>query len=94
MHVFVSAKAKLILGRVLVGAAGLSLLSFIELYIYLDYTRPHTADAAAGRLIPLNNHGSIAYLTYREHQFLYALAWAAGIFVVAAILLRGRHRLK
>jgi hypothetical protein len=82
-----SAKAKIILGRVLAGAGAVSWLTFIETYIYFDHTRPHALDVPAGRLFALNNHGSIAYLTHGEHLFLYSFAWVAGLFFVAAVFL-------
>jgi hypothetical protein len=60
---------------------------FFELYIYMNYTRPHKIDVAVGRIYSLNNHGSIAYLTRSEHTLLYAFACVAGaLFVVAAVL--------
>ena len=82
-----SAKAKTLLVRVLAGAGAISWFSFIELDIYFDHTRPHTFDSVAGRAIALNNHGSIAYLTRGENMFLYAFAWAAASFFVAAVVL-------
>jgi hypothetical protein len=81
-----SLKAKTNVARC-AGALGLiSWICFIELYIYLNYTRPHNIDVAAGRIYSLNNHGSIAYLTRSEHIFLYTFACvAAALFVVAAV---------
>ena len=88
-HLYVSAKAKIILARVLAGAALICWLSFIELYIYFSHTKPHTLDTAVGRVITLNNHGSIAYLTRDEDFILYAFAWvAASLFAVAVLLNR------
>jgi hypothetical protein len=81
-----SLKTKTVLARCAGVLALISWICFIELYIYLDYTRPHKIDAAVGRIYSLNNHGSIAYLTHSEHTFLYALAYVAGaFFVVAAV---------
>jgi len=64
----------------------ISWICFIELYIYLNHTRPHTIDVTVGRIYSLNNHGAIAYLTRPEHTFLYVFAYVAGaLFVVAAV---------
>jgi hypothetical protein len=83
----ISLKTKTIVGRCAAALALVSWISFIELFIFLAYSRPHKIDIAAGRIYSLNNHGSIAYLTRSEHAFLYAFAFVAGaFFVVAAIL--------
>jgi hypothetical protein len=83
----ISARTATILGWVAAALGALSWGCFIELYIYFDYTRPHVLDRAAGRLYALNNHGSIAYLTQKEHFLLYAFEWASlGLFLVAALL--------
>src|SRR5580692_3109022 len=60
-----------ILGRCVVILAAILWGCFFELYIYMDSTRPHDIDVAAGRVYALNNHGSIAFLTRGEHIFLY-----------------------
>jgi hypothetical protein len=79
-----SLKTKTVVARCAAALALISWICFIELYIYLDYTRPRKIDVAAGRIFSLNNHGSIAYLTRSEHTFLYAFAYVAGAFFVAA----------
>jgi hypothetical protein len=85
-----SKKTRTIVGRCAAVLALISWISFFELYIYLDYTRPHNIDVGAGRVYSLNNHGSIAYLTRAEHVFLYAFAYAAGVLVLlAAVLYNG-----
>jgi hypothetical protein len=82
-----SAKKITILGRCVVILAAISWGCFFELYIYLDYTRPHVIDVAAGRIYVLNNHGSMAFLTRGEQIFLYSFEYAAiGLFIVAAFL--------
>jgi hypothetical protein len=79
-----SLKTKTVVARCAGALALISWICFIELYIYLDHTRPHKIDVAVGRIFSLNNHGSIAYLTRSEHTFLYAFAYVAGVFLVAA----------
>ena len=81
-----SLKTKTLVAHCAGALALISWICFIELYIYLDYTRPHKIDVAVGRIFSLNNHGSIAYLTHSEHAFLYAFAYLAGaFFIVAAV---------
>jgi hypothetical protein len=81
-----SLKTKTLVARCAGALALISWICFIELYIYLDYTRPHKIDVAVGRIFSLNNHSSIAYLTHSEHAFLYAFAYLAGaFFIVAAV---------
>jgi hypothetical protein len=78
--------AVIILGRCAAILATIAWVCFFELYIYLDYTRPHVVDYPAGRIYALNNHGSIAYLTRTEYWFLYTFEYVAiGLFIVAAI---------
>src|SRR6266853_1921518 len=85
-----SIKTRTIVGRCAAVLALISWISFIELYIYLAYTRPQKIDVAAGCVYALNNHGLIAYLTRTEHVFLYAFAYAAGaLALVAAVLHSG-----
>jgi hypothetical protein len=80
----ISAKTTIILGRCVAIAAVASFTCFWVLYIYMNSTRPHMVDIAAGRIYALNNHGSIAYLTRDEHTFLYSFEYLAiGLFVVA-----------
>jgi hypothetical protein len=79
-----SMKTKTMVARCAAVLALTSWICFIELYIYLDHTRPHKIDLAVGRIYSLNNHGSIAYLTRSEHTFLYAFAYVAGALVVVA----------
>jgi hypothetical protein len=82
----ISAKTTTIVGRCVAIAAVASFTCFWVLYIYMDSTRPHAVDVAAGRVYALNNHGSIAYLTRDEHRFLYSFEYLAiGLFVVAAV---------
>jgi hypothetical protein len=92
-----SPKKITILGRCVAILAAIAWVCFFELYIYLEYTRPHAVDVAAGRIYALSNHGSIAYLTRSEYWFLYSLEYVAiGLFIVAAIfqykLRRANHR--
>jgi len=84
----IAASTKTILGRCAIGLAVAAWISFIELYIYFDYTRPHTRNASIGRIFALNNHGSISYLTQGEHRLLYAFAYTAGAFVIVAAVLQ------
>ena len=75
------------MGRCAAVLGVISWIAFIEPYIYLAHTRPHRIDVAAGRVYSLNNHRSIAYLTRGEHLFMYAFAYAAGVFIIMSVVL-------
>jgi hypothetical protein len=81
-----SMKTRIKVGRCAAVLGAMSWFFFIELFIYLAYTRPHKIDVAAGRVYSINNHGSIAYLTRAEHVFLYAFAFVAGALVIIAAI--------
>jgi membrane protein YdbS with pleckstrin-like domain len=57
----------------------------MALWMHLDATRPHTADAATGRIYALNTHGSIAYLNHRERTMMRTLTWTAGALFVTGV---------
>jgi hypothetical protein len=53
---------------------------------YYDAYRPTTYLPEAGRIFPLNTHGSIVYLTTGEHYLLYGLMAAGiGFFLLTAV---------
>ncbi len=58
---------------------GLGLADMSVMYYYSD-TRPRVAEPVAGRVIPFNNHGTVGYLTEREHSLLSWLG-VAGVAV-------------
>jgi hypothetical protein len=61
--------------------------AWVFLWTYFDYTRPHVADASAGRIYPLHTHGSIVYLTGQEEFVLDFLGWMIiPIFVIAVAI--------
>ena len=64
------------------GALG-SFFAGIYLWFHFDGTRPHAADPTAGRVYPLNTHGSVVYLDAREHWLLTSLL--AAVFVLGVI---------
>ena len=45
----------------------------LPLAMYLDGTRPTTADPLLGRIYELNNHGHVVYLTLREKTLFFAV---------------------
>ncbi len=70
-------KSLKMLGTVLV-ILGFTLM-FVDFYFEYYYadTRPRVAQPAAGRVIPLNNHGTVVFLTKSENDTLWALQISA-----------------
>jgi hypothetical protein len=56
------------------------------LWKYFDAHRLRTPDPESGKIYPLETHGSIVYLTSREHYFLYGLLLAGTVFFVFTIV--------
>ncbi|MHC2255801.1 hypothetical protein ACVILK_005493 [Bradyrhizobium embrapense] len=61
-------------------------LSSFLIWHYYDAQRSTTYLPEAGRIFPLNTHGSIVYLTTGEHHFLCGLTAAGvGFFLSTAV---------
>ncbi len=66
--------------------------SFVLWYHYA-FTRPAVRQPGAGRVYPLDTHGTVVYLTSHEHFLLYFLM-AAGVlffFLAAAFYVFGKR---
>ena len=59
-----SLKTKTIVGRCAAVLALISWICFFELYIYMDYTRPHKIDVALGRIYSLGHSGLQTTMRY------------------------------
>jgi hypothetical protein len=54
---------------------------------HFDASRSKIDQSESGRIFPLDTHGSVVYLTAREHYFLYGLiAFGAAFFVLTVFL--------
>ena len=74
-------------GYFLVVVGFLAAMAWVYFYIYLSKTRPHFPDPQIGRTIPLNNHGTISYLTAEEDDYMTLLSYAGGFIGAAGILI-------
>ena len=54
------------------------------LWKYFDANLTTRAQPGDGRIYPLNTHGSVVYLTFSEHYFLYGLIVVGVIFFLLA----------
>jgi hypothetical protein len=71
-----------------VGIVALSLwFGYIAMFEHFDATRPTKPDAAAGRVIPQNNHGHIVYLTDLEQRKLMDLQYCSIVLFLPATLI-------
>jgi len=53
---------------------------------YFDAHGVRTSDPQSGKIYPLDTHGSVVYLTYSEHYFLYGLILAGIAFFLLTIV--------
>jgi hypothetical protein len=53
---------------------------------YFDAHGLGTSDPNSGKIYPSDTHGSIVYLTSREHYFLYGLIFAGIVFLLFTIV--------
>jgi hypothetical protein len=53
---------------------------------YFDVHGLRTPDSQSGKIYPLDTHGSVVYLTSREHYFLYGLILAGIVFFLLTII--------
>jgi len=71
-------------------------ISYLCLTLYYGFSRPTVALPEEGRLYALDNHGHVAYLTYREIANLHLLLETAGgltaIAVAIAVVAKLRER--
>jgi hypothetical protein len=79
--------AKLILAGLPIAALCMW-FGFLATTMYYDATRPHEPDASAGRLIALNTHGSIVYLTPQEQLIRICIGLGAVAFIIGALVLK------
>jgi hypothetical protein len=56
------------------------------LWHYFNAHGMRTSDSASGRVYPLNTHGSVVYLTWCEHYFLYGLMLVSVVFFLLPLL--------
>lgn len=62
-------------------------LCFVCLSVYYGFSRPTTEQPGVGRTHPLDVHGHVAYLTYREIFTLHILqVTGIGLFFVGAMV--------
>lgn len=57
------------------------------LVIHYDATMPNTPDAASGRVILQNSHGSIVYLTHSQQLRIRVLEFGSGALFLIAVAL-------
>ncbi len=73
--------------RILVYSALVLEVSGSALWMHYYDTRPKVLDASQGRIIPLNTHGIVVYLTNSEHLRLQTLMITGVACFVLAILI-------
>jgi hypothetical protein len=70
------------------GASGLVIwFGFIALFLEYAATRPRSPQPEIGRIYPINNHGTVAYLNQSENLWLWFTAGSAAAIFTAAIAL-------
>jgi hypothetical protein len=62
---------------------------FGSFYVWYSYfnSSPNQPDFASGHVVPLNNHGSVHYLTSQQDTRITAMQTGAGILFVAGFLI-------
>jgi hypothetical protein len=61
--------------------------------LFFMYTRPHLPAPALGQVYPLNVHGAVVYLTYREHFVAGGWTWLfAAVLGATWVLLSWHHK--
>jgi len=74
--------------KVLSGIAALCFwFSGFFTWIHFDASRSKIAEPESGRVIQLNTHGSVVYLTAGEHYFLYGLIVVGIVFFLLTVVL-------
>jgi hypothetical protein len=58
-----------------------------SLWMHYAATRSKTSDAAIGRTIPLNTHGTVVFLTQDERHRLSTLGYAAALSLLSSALI-------
>jgi len=70
---------------IVVGA--LSAVSWLGLFFYYSETRPHHPEPENGRVIALNNHGQLSYLTGEEDRWMTLLSFGAAFMAIGGAIL-------
>jgi hypothetical protein len=75
----------------LVGWTGLALWLFaMAMYVAYADSRPHAPQPEIGRTYPLNNHGTIGYLTKEEYWRIWGIA-CTGMGLLLIVIPVGRR---
>ena len=73
--------------RLIVGVLALGFwFSSFFVWKYFDAHGLRTSDPQSGKIYPLDTHGSVVYLTFREHYFLYGLILAGIVLFLLTII--------
>lgn len=73
--------------KVIMGVLALGFwFSSFFVWKYFDVHGPRTPDPQSGTIYALYTHGSVVYLTCREHYFLYGLILAGVMFFLLTIV--------
>jgi hypothetical protein len=80
-------------GALVVGAAALW-LGWVYLFFHFRNTCAGAADPTTGRVIALNSHGAVSYITAAQDTLLSSLSYGAiGLFLAGVLADVGRRRM-
>jgi|GEM_PF-4559900 len=73
--------------RIIMGVLALGFwFSSFFVWKYFDAHGLRTPDPQSGKVYPLDTHGSVVYLTYHEHCFLYGLMLAGMVLFLLSVV--------